>query len=99
MIEGLYLITPQGAEEHILKTVSDGLLGGARIVQFRDKQRSPDARVDLAHQLVRLCKAAGAVLRAGGQSGHQGQGGKSEPAGRRNAEATRSSRYHRNLLQ
>ena len=62
MIEGLYLITPQGAEEHILKTVSDGLLGGARIVQFRDKQRSPDARVDLAHQLVRLCKAAGAVL-------------------------------------
>ena len=62
MIEGLYLITPQGAEEHILKTVSDGLLGGARIVQYRDKQRSPDARVDLAHRLVRLCKATGAVL-------------------------------------
>jgi hydroxymethylpyrimidine kinase/phosphomethylpyrimidine kinase/thiamine-phosphate diphosphorylase len=62
MIQGLYLITPQGSEEHILKTVGDGLRGGARIVQYRDKQRSPDAQVNLARQLVKLCKKAGATF-------------------------------------
>ena len=62
MIQGLYLITPQGSEEHILKTVGDGLRGGARIVQYRDKQRSPDGQVNLARQLVKLCKEAGATF-------------------------------------
>ena len=62
MIHGLYLITPQGSEEHILKTVSDGLRGSARVVQYRDKERSPDAKVNLAHQLVKMCKEAGATF-------------------------------------
>lgn len=62
MIQGLYLITPQGSEEHILRTVSDGLRGGARMVQYRDKQRSPDAQINLAHQIVLMCQEAGAVL-------------------------------------
>ncbi len=62
MIQGLYLITPQGAEEHILSTVSDGLRGGARIVQYRDKGRSFDAQVNLARQLAHLCKEAGATF-------------------------------------
>jgi hydroxymethylpyrimidine kinase/phosphomethylpyrimidine kinase/thiamine-phosphate diphosphorylase len=62
MIQGLYLITPQGSDTHILSTVSDGLRGGARVVQYRDKQRSPDARVDLAQQLARLCQEAGVTF-------------------------------------
>ena len=62
MLQGLYLITPQGSDTHILSTVSDGLLGGARVVQYRDKQRSPDAQLDLAHQLVRLCKTTDAAF-------------------------------------
>jgi len=62
MIHGLYLITPQGSERHILKTVSDGLRGGARVVQYRDKERSPDGQVNLARQLVKLCKEAGATF-------------------------------------
>lgn len=62
MIQGLYLITPQGSEEHILNTVRAGLRGGARIVQYRDKQRLPDAQVELAHQLMQMCRDAGATL-------------------------------------
>ncbi len=62
MIQGLYLITPQGSEEHILNTVRDGLRGGVRIVQYRDKQRSFDAQVNLARQLAHLCKEAGATF-------------------------------------
>lgn len=62
MIQGLYLITPQGSEEHILRTVSDGLRGGARVVQYRDKERSPDDQINLANQLMRLCKEAGVVF-------------------------------------
>ena len=62
MIQGLYLITPQGSDTSILNTVSDGLRGGARVVQYRDKERSPDDRVNLAHRLMQLCEDAGATF-------------------------------------
>ncbi len=62
MIKGLYLITPQGSDEQILKVVREGLRGGVRVVQYRDKQRSPEAKVNLSHQLAQLCKEAGVTF-------------------------------------
>jgi hydroxymethylpyrimidine kinase/phosphomethylpyrimidine kinase/thiamine-phosphate diphosphorylase len=62
MIEGLYLITPQGDESHIVETVRHGLRGGAKIVQYRDKERSRQQQVELARQLVQLCKEVGATF-------------------------------------
>lgn len=62
MIEGLYLITPQGSDEHVLKVVSEGLRGGAQVVQYRDKQRSRESKINLAHQLLQLCREAGATF-------------------------------------
>ena len=62
MIQGLYLITPHGSDEHILNIVREGLRGGVRIVQYRDKERSKDAQVNLARQLVQLCKEAGGTF-------------------------------------
>ncbi len=58
MITGLYLITPQGSDEKVLQTVREGLHGGVRVVQYRDKQRSPDAQLHLARQLRQLCVEA-----------------------------------------
>ncbi|MEJ2491874.1 MAG: bifunctional hydroxymethylpyrimidine kinase/phosphomethylpyrimidine kinase [Desulfuromonadales bacterium] len=62
MIHGLYLITPQGSEEQIVGTVCRALHGGARIVQYRDKQRNRTEQIGLARQLAQLCRAAGAIF-------------------------------------
>ena len=62
MIKGLYLITPQDSDEHVLNIVREGLRGGVQVVQYRDKERSPEAQVNLARQLVQLCKEAGATF-------------------------------------
>ncbi len=62
MIQGLYLITPQGSDEQILTVVREGLRGGVQVVQYRDKERSDDAKIALARQLVQLCKEAGATF-------------------------------------
>lgn len=62
MIKGLYLITPQGSDEQVLKVVRAGLRGGVQVVQYRDKERSSEAQVNLARQLVQLCKEAGATF-------------------------------------
>ncbi len=62
MIKGLYLITPQGSDEKVLSIVREGLRGGVSVVQYRDKERSPQAQVQLARQLAELCKAAGATF-------------------------------------
>ena len=62
MIQGLYLITPQGSDAHILSVVREGLLGGVQVVQYRDKERSHEAQVNLARQLVQLCKEAGVTF-------------------------------------
>ena len=62
MIQGLYLITPQGSEEQILNIVREGLRGGVQVVQYRDKERSPESQINLARQLAQLCKQAGAVF-------------------------------------
>lgn len=62
MITGLYLITPQGSDENMIQVVREGLRGGVRVVQYRDKQRSLDAQVQLARQLAQLCDEAGALF-------------------------------------
>src|SRR5210317_2037556 len=62
MIQGLYLITPQGSDEQILHVAREGLRGGVSVVQYRDKERSADAKVSLARQLVQLIKEAGATF-------------------------------------
>jgi hydroxymethylpyrimidine kinase/phosphomethylpyrimidine kinase/thiamine-phosphate diphosphorylase len=62
MIQGLYLITPQGSDEQVLNVVRAGLRGGVQVVQYRDKQRSFEAQVNLARQLVQLCKEAGGTF-------------------------------------
>lgn len=62
MIEGLYLITPDGSEQHIVATVSAALQGGAKVVQYRDKQRPFEQQVELGRQLASLCRQAGAVF-------------------------------------
>ena len=62
MIQGLYLITPQGSDEQVLHIVGEGLRGGVRVVQYRDKQRSPEQQLTLARQLAQLCKKAGVIF-------------------------------------
>ena len=62
MIRGLYLITPQGTDEQILSVTRSALLGGAQVVQYRDKERSQEAQINLARQLVQLCQEAGATF-------------------------------------
>ncbi|MHB8709911.1 MAG: bifunctional hydroxymethylpyrimidine kinase/phosphomethylpyrimidine kinase, partial [Desulfuromonadales bacterium] len=60
--QGLYLITPQGTADHVLSTVRAALSGGARVVQYRDKERSHEATVVLGCELQQLCRDAGAVF-------------------------------------
>ncbi len=62
MIQGLYLITNHGSDEQVLNLVRAGLRGGARTIQYRDKERQHDAKVNLARQLVQLCSEAGATF-------------------------------------
>ncbi len=62
MINGLYFITPSGAAETILLAVYAALHGGARVVQYRDKERPREAQIELARQLGQLCKEVGATF-------------------------------------
>jgi hydroxymethylpyrimidine kinase / phosphomethylpyrimidine kinase / thiamine-phosphate diphosphorylase len=62
MINGLYLITPQGTDKHILGVTRAALMGGARVVQYRDKERSQEDQINLARQLVQLCKEGDATF-------------------------------------
>ena len=39
MINGLYFITPSGSEQQVLAATRAALRGGARVVQYRDKER------------------------------------------------------------
>ena len=92
MINGLYFITPAGPENRIVACVQAALRGGARVVQYRDKERPRDAQVALARRLGALCRAAGATLlvnddplvaRDGAADGvHLGQGDGSVAAAR-----------------
>ncbi|TGU75171.1 bifunctional hydroxymethylpyrimidine kinase/phosphomethylpyrimidine kinase [Geomonas terrae] len=53
-VAGLYLITDQG--DRLLPRVREALSsGGVAILQYRDKLRSYDERLELGHDLKRLC--------------------------------------------
>jgi hydroxymethylpyrimidine kinase/phosphomethylpyrimidine kinase/thiamine-phosphate diphosphorylase len=62
MIEGLYFITPSGPEARIVANVQAALRGGARVVQYRDKERPRAAQIELARRLKALCREAGATF-------------------------------------
>lgn len=65
MSGGLYAITSDAlcAEEtRLLAGVAAALRGGARWVQYRDKQAHPQQRHARADALLRLCRAQGAAL-------------------------------------
>lgn len=62
-LRGLYAITPEyGDGARLLTDVEAALLGGCRIVQFRDKQSSMPERVVRATALRRLTRQFGARL-------------------------------------
>ena len=62
-INGLYAITPDSSSSHdfpaLLEGVKAALAGGARVLQYRDKQQ---LNPDLIPALLQVCRAAGAAL-------------------------------------
>ncbi len=62
MINGLYFITPSGSEQQVLAATRAALLGGARVVQYRDKERPYQRQVELGRQIAELCRDAGAIF-------------------------------------
>ncbi|HBA89834.1 MAG TPA: phosphomethylpyrimidine kinase [Geobacter sp.] len=52
-IGGLYLITDQN--DRLLPRVREALTGGVGVLQYRDKIRSPQQRLELGRDLKRLC--------------------------------------------
>ena len=59
-LRGLYAITPDGlAEEVLLARVEAALRGGARLLQYRDKQSTPSQRERMAPKLCALCHRYG----------------------------------------
>jgi len=62
MIEGLYFITPAGSGEQVMAATRAALHGGARVIQYRDKERPSETKIELAHQLRQLCRETGATF-------------------------------------
>jgi len=62
-IQGLYVITDQQliATKKFESKVRQALAGGARVVQYRDKSRHHQQRLDQASMVVELCKEYEAV--------------------------------------
>ena len=65
-LRGLYCITdPALAQQTSLKLeqmVEQAILGGARIIQYRDKQATASEQLETAGRLCQLCKQHGAVF-------------------------------------
>lgn len=64
LARGLYAITDHGATtpEALTQRVEQALLGGARLIQYRDKQAAAGERRARAGALLELCRRHGAVL-------------------------------------
>lgn len=62
-LRGLYVITDTTLipDNQFSERVEAALRGGARIVQYRDKRHDAKLRLSLATEMVRLCRAHGAV--------------------------------------
>ncbi len=63
-IQGLYAITDPGliADERLLDVVAEVIAGGARVVQYRNKNADPPVRLQQARALQLLCKDHGVVF-------------------------------------
>ncbi len=63
-LNGLYAITPNaaGSPESLAAQVVLAIQGGARLVQYRDKYATDQARHDQGEALLRLCRNAGVPL-------------------------------------
>jgi len=62
-LRGLYAITPEGlTQDLLLARVERALQGGARLLQYRSKDRDPQRRAQLARTLAALCRRLGAVF-------------------------------------
>jgi thiamine-phosphate pyrophosphorylase len=56
-IEGLYAITPDiGDTATLISMIQQSLVGGARLIQYRNKTASAALRLEQAHSLVGLCR-------------------------------------------
>ncbi|TLM65649.1 MAG: bifunctional hydroxymethylpyrimidine kinase/phosphomethylpyrimidine kinase [Deltaproteobacteria bacterium] len=62
MIEGLYFITPGGTDAQVVASTEAALHGGARVIQYRDKERGAAAQAALGRRIGALCRAAGAIF-------------------------------------
>jgi thiamine-phosphate pyrophosphorylase len=67
-LHGLYIITPSGSSAptaypaQLAHQVEQAVLGGARLVQYRDKSSDHGARLRQAEALIAVCHRHGAVL-------------------------------------
>jgi thiamine-phosphate pyrophosphorylase len=63
-LRGLYVITDKRLTPHdqLLERVEQALRGGARIVQYRDKQSTQEQRLEAANALNRLCREHDALF-------------------------------------
>ncbi|MCU7930363.1 MAG: thiamine phosphate synthase [Candidatus Thiodiazotropha sp. (ex Codakia rugifera)] len=63
-LHGLYAITDSllRPSENLQNQVREALLGGARIIQYRDKKRDPQQRLSDATALQQLCREYNALL-------------------------------------
>lgn len=62
-LRGLYAITDAGLmpdRERLLASVQQAILGGARLIQYRDKSNDGERRLDEATALASLCRKLGA---------------------------------------
>jgi len=79
-LSGLYVLTDNRLtpDEQLIESVEKALLGGARIIQYRDKQSSEATRLQQARTLNQLCREYEALLiinddvELAAQSGAQG---------------------------
>jgi thiamine-phosphate pyrophosphorylase len=63
VLSGLYAITPDGlSTETLLKLSEQVLLGGARVLQYRNKQANPLIQAEQAHALRLLTQQYGALF-------------------------------------
>lgn len=56
-VRGVYAVTPDGLDdEHLVAKVDAALLGGARVVQYRNKNAADDVRLRQAKALATVCR-------------------------------------------
>jgi len=63
-LKGLYAITDEQLidEQHFIQSVESALLGGCKIIQYRDKSDKQNKRLQQAHALRSICSEHQAIL-------------------------------------